>query len=307
MKRKNILIKGLTLMGLWLAASAQAGVNDFCAYLHQAGSLQQEPEVCSNFVPVEHKSLPVSKSVRGGSVATSYIYESRSTDTMSTHPVDDFSTQNTLGVVASDIFAMAFDENGNVLYGLENINKNLVSIDQSNGALNIIGPLTNVPAPDTVTGLAIGPDGKCYATSTDGTTTTLYTCDLVTGELTVVGSQTTTPLLIAITSDCNGTLYGHDIGDDNIYTIDPTSGAATVVGPTGLNANFAQDITYDREDQRMYGYIYTGGGTNTYGTIDVCTGAVTALAVDNPLGEHYGASKTSCALTDIIFRGNFDC
>lgn len=295
------------LLGLCLATASLAGDKAYCNHLYESGSLHQEPTMCDRYSTIQQKALPVTKNVRGGSPSTSFIYESRSSDTMATHPVGDFSVQTALGVVLEDIFAMAFDANGSVLYGLENTNKNLVSINQSSGVTTIIGPLTNVPVADTMTGLDVAPDGTCYATSTDGTTVTLYTCNLSTGELTVVGTQTDAPLVIGIAADCQGTLYAHDIGDDNIYTINTSTAAVTVVGPTGLDANFAQDITYDRNQQQLYGYIYTGAGTNTYGTINACTGAVSAINVDNPLGEYYGASKTSCTLSDVIFRNGLDC
>ncbi len=302
----------ICLFGLLCSSSSFAGVNAFCQNLHDAGSIDKEPQICSNFIQSNHNSMAEFQpniDARGGttSSSTSYIYESRASDTMSTHPVNDFSTQTLLGVVFGSIRAMAFDETAGVLYAVDNDGQQLMTVNQTTGAVTTVGPLTNMIAADVVTGLDIAPDGTCYVTSTDNLTNSLYTCELNTGTLTLVGSQTTTPLLTAIAADCEGNIYGHDVGDDTIYALDAATGAATAIGPTGLDANFAQDITYDREEHRLYGYIYTGGNSNTYGTIDVCTGAVTPLAVDSPVGEYFGASKTDCALSDIIFRGTIDC
>jgi hypothetical protein len=87
-------------------------------------------------------------------------------------------------------------------------------------------------------------------------------------------------------------MYGHDIGTDSIYTIDTATGAATLVGLTGYDANFAQGMDFDNDDGTLYIFLYLGGGANVYGTVDLATGAVTPLAVDNPTGEFEGATAT---------------
>jgi hypothetical protein len=129
----------------------------------------------------------------------------------------------------------------------------------------------------------------------DNTGLQLGTINLTNGAVTLIGSQTTTPLLIDISMNASGTLYGHDISTDAIYPINPATGAATLVGPTGFAANFAQGMDFDNEDGTLYIFLYQGGGANVYGTVNLSTGAVTPLATNNPLGEFEGATQTTAS------------
>ena len=301
--RKTIQIGCL---GLLITSWAQADVRKLCQKLNEQVSLDQELAVCAALPPSLEKTESVIKS--GESTTSSYVYEDRAEEAFFSHPVEDFTNQTLLGAEVIDIRAMAFDQNGTVLYAIENLNKNLLTVDQTTGTTAVVGPLTNANSNDVMTGIEIMADGTCYVTGTDETTSTLYTCDLSTGTLTVVGSQSTNPFIIGIAADCDGNLYGHDIDNDNIQLIDTGTGATSLLGATGIDANFSQDITYDRNLQHLYGYIYQGENNNTYGRIDVCTGSATALSVNNPIGEFSGgASKTSCAQSDVISRRNQDC
>ncbi|MGH2536738.1 MAG: DUF7507 domain-containing protein, partial [Candidatus Promineifilaceae bacterium] len=73
-----------------------------------------------------------------------------------------------------------------------------------------------------------------------------------------------------------------------------------------VNSNFAQGMDFDNEDGTLYAWTYQGGGANQYGTIDLATGALTPLSVDNPQGEFEGATQTTagppgpCATTGDI-------
>jgi hypothetical protein len=98
--------------------------------------------------------------------------------------------------------------------------------------------------------------------------------------------------MIDIAVGSSGAMYGHDISTDSIYSIDMATGAATLIGPTGFLANFAQGMKFDNEDGRLYIFLYQGSGANVYGTVDVTTPAVTPLATSNPQGEFEGATQT---------------
>ncbi len=96
-----------------------------------------------------------------------------------------------------------------------------------------------------------------------------------------------------------GQMYGHDITTDSIYQIDPTTGAATLIGLTGYAANYAQGMDFDNDDGTLYIFLYIGSGSNVYGTVNLTTGAVTPLAVSAPLGEFEGATQTTAVLPDV--------
>ena len=75
--------------------------------------------------------------------------------------------------------------------------------------------------------------------------------------------------MIGMQFDSDGVLYGWDIVQDKLWTIDTTSGTATAVGSLGINLNYAQDGDFDRNnDDILYlaaftlspnygGYLYT--------------------------------------------------
>lgn len=214
-------------------------------------------------------------------------------DNFVSHILNDFPGQTVIGSNTRSIFAMDFDRTGETLYAIDNVSRELGTYDLTNGAFNTITTVSGIPVADNISGLTIDPQTGMAYVSGLGTEMTLYTMDLETGLATIIGSDPTVALLIDIAIGPQGIIYGHDIGTDSIYTIDKTTGAATLVGSTGVNSNFAQGMDFDNTDGTLYAYTYQGGGSNQYGTIDLATGALTPLAIDNPMGEFEGATQTS--------------
>src|SRR5690606_24576826 len=93
--------------------------------------------------------------------------------------------------------------------------------------------------------------------------------------------------------NCDGEMFGHNLTDDSIYRINTTNGEATLVGPHGMAANFAQGIDFDNATGELYGAVYTGGGVNSFGTFDQETGAFTALET-GPAGQWKFAIRNEC-------------
>jgi hypothetical protein len=124
---------------------------------------------------------------------------------------------------------------------------------------------------DTLFGLA----GAC------GTSSSIYAIDPATGAYQLVGTTTDAQCLVAIAVDDDGLMYGLDLIDDALYAIDKTNGDAALVGSLGFNANYAQDIAFDRSN----GVLYLGGMDNDANggiyTIDTVTGMATLI---EPLG-----------------------
>ncbi len=140
----------------------------------------------------------------------------------------------------------------------------LYTIDDASGAMTLVGS-----SPD-LSGLAW--DGT---TMYGASTTALYTIDLATGAGTMIGPMGNNALMIGIAANADGEIYGYDIGDDNFYHINKTTGAATVVGSLGFDFNYAQDMAFDRDN----GICYLAGYTTTGGlyTVNVNTGAATLV------------------------------
>ncbi len=118
-------------------------------------------------------------------------------------------------------------------------------------------------------------------TSACGTSSAIYTIDPVSGAYQLVGTTTDANCLVSIAVDDNGLMYGLDLVTDGLYAIDKTNGDVALIGSLGFNANYAQDMAFDRAS----GVLYLGGMDNDANggiyTIDTVTGTATLLA---PLG-----------------------
>ena len=295
------LLSAALVLGL-SAAPAYADDLD-CAAL--ANSADAEPagyaEACGPFdvdastpTPSSPTSTGFTLDIRGDAGA------GRAQNTLYSFVLNNFAGQTPVAVTNPSVFALDFDPTGTTLYAIPSstaaANPNtLGTINTATGAFTPIavmnGALTTAP-----TGLTIDPvSGTAYISST----TDLFTIDLTTATTTAVGTMGTAGgLVIDIAMDCNGALYAHDIGDDSLYSVNTATGAATVIGGTGLAANFAQGMDFDNDDGQLYGFVYTGGGTNTFGTFNLATGAVSALSTNSPLGEFEGAIPTTCVPPD---------
>lgn len=124
---------------------------------------------------------------------------------------------------------------------------------------------------DTLYGIA----GACGASSS------LYTIDPASGAYQLVGTTSDADCMVSIAVDDNGLMYGLDLATDGFYAIDKTNGEAALIGSLGFNANYAQDMAFDRAS----GVLYLGGMDNDANggiyTIDPTTGAATLV---QPLG-----------------------
>ena len=118
-----------------------------------------------------------------------------------------------------------------------------------------------------------------YMGSTDITTSRLYTIDLTTAVATPIGSGVGQPGLIALAISCNGELYSVDIVQDNLWSINSSTGVGTAIGLLGFDANFAQDADWNAEDGMMYLAAYNNAiGSGELRTANVTTGNTTLVA-----------------------------
>ena len=137
------------------------------------------------------------------------------------------------------------------LYALDFAATQLVRIAIADAAKTVVGPALP-SAGESWTGLAATPDGTLYGAATDGAVSRLYTLNRNTGAATLVGEITGAPVVIAIASDAAGQLYGLEVVNDNLLRIAADSGAATVIGPVGFDANYAQGMDFDETDGVLY-------------------------------------------------------
>ena len=145
------------------------------------------------------------------------------------------------------------------------------TIDTTDGSMTEIG---NYDLTEALNGLA-------YDDSTETlygcSGTNLYTIDTVTGSASLVGSMGTAGLFVGIASDGAGTLYGIDLGDESLYSINPTTAVATLIGSTGLTLNYAQDMAYDKNNDILYLAAYEDPGDGSLQICDVTDGSTTLV------------------------------
>ena len=178
---------------------------------------------------------------------------------------------------------MSFNNAATILYAVDNTSRQLGTIDQATGAFTSIGPLNPDPGTAfTVLGLTFDPTagGQGYITLSNGATGTLFRIDVSNAALTAVGNLTHPvrhrPRVRHFPARCGRM----DIVADVLLRVDKDTGAPTVVGPTGMQANFAQGMMYDSTDNTLYGcaFVTAPAQQGQLVTFNQATGAATIVA-----------------------------
>jgi hypothetical protein len=174
----------------------------------------------------------------------------------------------------------------------------LYILNAANGAVvQDIGPLNDVTGLNyPITGLAFNPTtGVLYGSTANSQATTraeLVTIDPATARVTVigafnVGNTGTTPSTMSdLSFNSAGNLYGiGSVGGPQLYSINPLTGQATVIGSSGLTSTGGGGLAISSAG------TYYGTPTATrFGTYDSTTGAYTNIANPaKPVGGAYAA------------------
>ncbi len=184
---------------------------------------------------------------------------------------------NTTGQV---VYALDFDATATTLYGINYNTSEYGTLDVTTGAFTTLGT-TNLPLA-SARGLTAHPNGTdWYVIADAGSDNQLWVGDITTGVFTSVGITAISQSLIDIACDSQGNLFAHSITDDNLYSLDPVTGAETIIGPLGADINFAQGMDFDWSTDTLYATLYTGGGTGQFVSLDTTTGGIlTTVATD---------------------------
>ena len=118
----------------------------------------------------------------------------------------------------------------------------------TDATIGVCNPITG----QTWTGATGAADGTLYASSTGSSISYLYTVNINTGATTVVGQITNAPVIIDIAINADGEMYGVDISSDNLMQIDPATGAGTVIGSIGFDADYAQGMDFEEVSGVLY-------------------------------------------------------
>lgn len=149
----------------------------------------------------------------------------------------------------------------------------------------------------TVIGIqSVGLNGLSYNTATRTmygvTDSGLYSVNLATGATTLIGNSGVA-LLINLAINGAGEAYSVDINSDMLGRIDLATGIFTVIGPVGFNANYAQDMEFDRESGELYMAACSSSGWLAW--VNTATGAT--IKIGNFEG---GAEITGLAIPYFI-------
>lgn len=164
-----------------------------------------------------------------------------------------------------------------------------ISVDTASGAVTIISNLPTPPGIESYTGMSYNPaDGQMYVVSGScdwfATSSTLYTIDTLTGELTEVGpifSDFGSPCLVSIAFDPDGNLYAHDLGGGSLGQIDMNTYLFSAIGVPNVNAGGNTGLDWDPVSNQLYLSVYDAVLTqNQLRLVDTTTAQTTLVGVN---------------------------
>ncbi len=155
------------------------------------------------------------------------------------------------------------------VYITGNGGESLFVINSSNGASTYIGDFGV-----TVLADAFGPNGTLYGMIARIFRRQLATVNTLTGAATPIAPATGVAGLYAMSFTPNGTLYAASFGTNDLYTLNLSTGAATIVGSLGFTG--VMDLAWDSFNRTMYAIESFGSGSALY-SIDLTTGAGTLV------------------------------
>jgi len=142
-----------------------------------------------------------------------------------------------------------------------------------------------------VRGFAIDPGtGVIYASDLYN----LYTLNPATPALTLVGSFNLSGIvMISMTNDASGNLFGVDMSGNNLVSINKTTGTATTIGPLGFDPQYAQSAFFD-----------SPAGVVTLGAYNLSNSMCEVRAVNTTTGNTTVlSSRSSSELTSAAVPG----
>jgi hypothetical protein len=149
--------------------------------------------------------------------------------------------QRLLCSLAPVLFAVSASA-GPIVY-VVNGSQQLGTIDLTNGAFQSLGPGPNVNAPLGYFGLAVGPNRSLYTFLYNGDVAAINPATGVAidigpsglGDCSIPGVSPCGPNSANDIGELGGNIYATDFQND-LYGLNPLTGAATLIGPTGIPA-----------------------------------------------------------------------
>ncbi|PIB35289.1 hypothetical protein BFP72_07700 [Reichenbachiella sp. 5M10] len=218
-------------------------------------------------------TVPVAKYGEGSLAYGHQIHPDEFFVTFSTDAPGEYATQGEgigYNVIAADF------TRGDVtnMYIINDESETLMKMNLETGERSVIG--ATAPFNDIATDKF---ENVVYGTYFNGYTSDLYTMDVSTGAVELVGSMGD-GIMVAIACDGEGQMWGYKLDDGNIYSIDKASGAATAIGHVGFTGNYNQSLAWDPKTDMIYlaayNYIEERG---EFRVVDTQTGATELIGV----------------------------
>jgi hypothetical protein len=142
-----------------------------------------------------------------------------------------------------------------------------LSFDSSNGALYAAS-----------VDFFVDDDGRAFC----GPNSTLWRVNADVGTPRRIGTIRSDGCVMGLATNANGEMFGVDTQNDTLLAIDKTTGAGTVVGPLGFNAQGQQGLDFDEKSNVLYlATLNLDSQQSELRSVDTLTGATTWLATVN--------------------------
>ena len=193
------------------------------------------------------------------------------------------SSTNFLGIGAIE----TIPERPSILYALDYFRNDILLISLQDGK---ILQTKTAPPPDHEAwcGLAYNTrDRGLYATSSDGVHTTLHRIDPTSLSIVKLARCPTEAAIIAIAFDDHGTLHGVDVNSDTLFRINPFTGTLTTTGRLGIDAEYAQGITFFPRNGKLIWASFTHDFVSQIRQVDTdtATGKILGTIPRNTSGK----------------------
>jgi len=206
----------------------------------------------------------------------------------------DLSTPGTLPNLGSNPAGSNFPGSGSFgkddqsYYYIVDHTNNLWKLDTTLITAENLGTLS-VDGGQGISGLATDPtDGTLYGVTTNCSSSNLVTLDPETGTVTTIG-PTEIECAIALAINADGVFYTYDIKSDNMYTLNKTTGASSLLGSIGFDANYGQGMGYDSYTGQIYVAAYNNSAQAAeLRVVDPETGGTTLIGGLGSSGNQLG-------------------
>ena len=242
------------------------------AFMNAFAQNEQQSNGPIPFMKIEKTHTIINTLDNPASIA--YGYESQSTSTLSM-PIPAGTPFTTLNTFTFPTFGASMVKGGNGVYYAIDIAPILYEFNPSTGVITLLGNITGTSG-DQPNGITFNPaNGQYYLISG----LNFYGFNPATLTATLIGSMGVSgSLFIDLAFTAAGVCYAYDLVTDASYTINPTNGVATLLGPLGFDSNFGQGMSYDMETNTLYLSSFNNGTfTGQLRTMDQVTGATTLL------------------------------